>query len=281
MDELKSAIDKNKVAALIIFNTKKKAIEFLKCFADSDSIYHLSTSMCPAHRKKTINEIREKLANHERIIVCSTQLIEAGVDFDFPIVFREIAPLESLIQAAGRCNREGKLAQGDVFIFQPEDRTMPDKTYEACAGYTKQLIIDNPEKLHEPAFYESYYATVIKLFTDPDKYRINEARKNLHFSTVNDSYKLIKDATIPLFIYRYDEESRSLFNSISAKEFPNRDDYRKMQQYTVQVFPSSKIFRENRDLIETTAQGISLWHGGYDIKTGISSELPDPDILIL
>ena len=84
-------------------------------------VLHLSTNMCQKHRMAVIDKVKNKLKNGEKLILCSTQLIEAGVDMDFPIVFRELAPLESIIQSAGRCNREGKLKKGKVFLFQLED----------------------------------------------------------------------------------------------------------------------------------------------------------------
>ena len=89
----------------------------------SFSIYYLSTNLCAEHRASVVKEIKEKLGKKEKILCISTQLIEAGVDIDFDCVFRYLAGLDSIIQAAGRCNREGKLAdsegntrKGNVFI---------------------------------------------------------------------------------------------------------------------------------------------------------------------
>lgn len=78
--------------------------------------FHLSASMTPAHRSQTLDSIRLRLKNGERCVVVSTQLVEAGVDVDFPVVYRELAGVDSLIQAAGRCNREGKSDCGMVFV---------------------------------------------------------------------------------------------------------------------------------------------------------------------
>src|SRR4030066_490032 len=106
--------------------------------------------MCPAHRKGVINNIRADLEAKIKILVVSTQLIEAGVDFDFPVVFRSIAPLEAIIQSAGRCNREGNLGElgGKVFLFKLQDGGMPDRTYAACAGHAEELIKRDISKLH-------------------------------------------------------------------------------------------------------------------------------------
>ncbi|HSW40291.1 MAG TPA: CRISPR-associated helicase Cas3', partial [Acidobacteriota bacterium] len=139
-DVLMDAVIKNSTSVLIIFNTKKATRDFYLLASESagnwDKTYQLSTAMCPAHRKSVIESIRDDLKYGLKILVSSTQLIEAGVDFDFPCVFRALAPLEGIIQAAGRCNREGNMpARGKVYIFQPEDGGMPDKTYRACAEH--------------------------------------------------------------------------------------------------------------------------------------------------
>ena len=88
-----------------------------------EGIYHLSTSMYPKHRKRVLKRIRERLKNNEKCIVISTSLVEAGVDLDFATVYRQIAGLDSMIQAAGRCNREGKreLSESMVYIFDLEE----------------------------------------------------------------------------------------------------------------------------------------------------------------
>ena len=113
-------VKKSGNAALVIFNTKKTALEFYSTVRDMEAWekkYHLSTSMCPAHRKGVIKNIRDDLESNRKILVVSTQLIEAGVDFDFPVVFRAMAPLEAIIQSAGRCNREGKLGEMGGHVF--------------------------------------------------------------------------------------------------------------------------------------------------------------------
>jgi CRISPR-associated endonuclease/helicase Cas3 len=76
--------------------------------------------MCPKHREERLKEIREKLDNKERFVLVATQCIEAGIDLDFPVLFRALAPLTSIVQAAGRCNRHGKLPTGNVYLFTLE-----------------------------------------------------------------------------------------------------------------------------------------------------------------
>lgn len=273
-------------AALVIFNTKKAALEFYNCtknLVNWEKKYHLSTAMCPSHRKGAIENIRGDLDPKEKkkILVVSTQLIEAGVDFDFPIVFRAMAPLEAVIQSAGRCNREGNLGElgGKVFLFKLQGGGMPDKTYAACAGHAEELIKQDINQLHGHKIFNEYYAQVIRLYVDPDKYNINEARRQFNFKTVNDSYYIIRKLTEGLYVYNYSDESRQLLHSLEHKEFLSRDDFRKMQQFTVQVY--KYFIFQNGAMCKPMPQGFMVWYGNYDHETGISVAPIEADKLIV
>lgn len=108
--------------ALCICNTKRKVREIYDAIA-GDGVYHLSTFMYPAHRKRMLEQIRRRLKQDMKCIVVSTSLIEAGVDLDFHTVYRELAGVDSIIQAAGRCNREGKrkLEESSAYVFRLEE----------------------------------------------------------------------------------------------------------------------------------------------------------------
>lgn len=270
--------------ALVIFNTKKAALEFYDTARDRDDWekkYHLSTAMCPAHRKDVISKIRNDLKAKRKILVVSTQLIEAGVDFDFSVVFRAIAPLESIIQSAGRCNREGKLGEmgGNVFLFKLQDSSMPDKTYAACAGHAEELIKHNISRLHDHRIFNEYYAQVIRLYVDPDRLNINEVRNKFNFKTVNDSYRIIDKTTEGLYVYNYNDESRKLLHSLEHKEFLSKDDYRRMQAYTVQAY--KHFILKNSETCKTVPQGFMVWYGNYDTETGISLAPVEADKLVV
>jgi len=268
---------------LAVFNTKKSAREFYNQAAAAgpwEKYCHLSTGMCPAHRKSVIHEIREDLNMGRKIFVSSTQLIEAGVDFDFPCVFRECAPLESIIQSAGRCNREGLMNElGKVYLFRLTDSGMPDKQYWTASEFALELIKDNRDNLYKHDFYNEYYKRLIQLFVDPDKNMINAARENFNFETVSNSYHIIENRTRGLFIYLYSEESKSLLDSINQKQYLNRDDCRKMQNYIVQVYENFII--NNYSSISNTHHGLLVWNGGYDEKTGIEVDPLTSDQLVV
>jgi len=278
-DDLKN----EKSSVLIICNTKKPVKELFEIAIQThenwENIYHLSTAMCPLHRKSVISDIRNDLQAGKKIFVSSTQLIEAGVDFDFPNVFREVAPLEAVIQSAGRCNREGKLPDGNVVLFQLEDSKWPDKTYETSANHTKSLLQEDISRIYHYDFFQKYYSQIINLFIDADRNNIIQARKQFNFQTVNDSYHLISEPSKSIFAYNYSDESRSLLHSIEDKEVLSRDDYRRMQQFTVQVYRS--FLWQNQEQCKMMSQGFMVWYGNYDLKTGISVKPIDADKLII
>jgi CRISPR-associated endonuclease/helicase Cas3 len=203
------------------------------------------------------------------------------VDFDFPVVFRAMAPLEAIIQAAGRCNRENKLGKsgGKVFLFKMIDSGMPDRTYAACAGHAEELIVADMDQLHDHRAFNKYYSQVVQLYVDPDRYKINTARGGFNFHLVNNSYRIIRNQTVGLFVYHFNDESRRLFHSVEHKEFLSRDDYRKMQVYTVQVY-KHYIF-QNEEMCKSMPQGFEVWYGNYDGETGISVSPVKADKLVV
>ena len=132
--------------ALCIVSTRRHAAELFRALPKSADNFHLSALMCPEHRSFVIKLIRRRLRKRQPCRVISTQLIEAGVDLDFPVVYRSLAGLDSIAQAAGRCNREGKLAgMGQTFVFKPE-RAIP-------AGFLRQSaqVAEQVMPLHEDA----------------------------------------------------------------------------------------------------------------------------------
>ena len=255
-------------SALIVCNTKKKALSLFHEIRNQEGFktIHLSTNMCPSHRLKTIEEIKTALNGGEKLIVCSTQLIEAGVDLDFPIVFRELAPLESIIQSAGRCNREGKRNRGKVFLFQFMDKGQPSRIYETFSQHAKLCYQNNESRLYDADFYANYYRQLLNLYVS--KNDISEDRRHLNFENVANKYKIIDNEAEAVFVYKYNSESKKLFDDIKDKEFLIRQDYQRISQYCVNVY--DKFIKNNYDKIGETA-GVLIWHGAYDKQTGLSN----------
>ena len=263
IDSIAEYVVEHNDSVLIVCNTKKKALALFECLKIRSEIpvLHLSTNMCQIHRMDVINKVRQKLKNGEKLILCSTQLIEAGVDIDFPVVFRELAPLESIIQSAGRCNREGKLDEGQVYLFQLEDQSQPSRQYETFAQFAKLCYKGNESRLTGADFYSEYYTKIFSLYVEKES--ITTKRKQLMFQDVADMYHIINSNTITLFIYGYDDESKRLYNEIKDKEYLSRKDYQRIAQYSVQVVDKST---------KKPSNGIKIWFGAYSKDTGLSNE---------
>jgi CRISPR-associated endonuclease/helicase Cas3 len=280
VDEVSKNLLKETKSYMVIINTKAVAKEIygkVKEGNTHEQYYHLSTAMCPHHRKKRINEIIADLdsRNKRKIAVVSTQLVEAGVDFDFPVVYRAIAPLDAIIQAAGRCNRNGMMRKGKVVLFDLLNHRMPDSTYRSCADFAKGVIKDNPEVLHKAKSFERYYEQVIDLFINPDRFGITEERKSFNFKTVDGQYQIIeKGRTAPILIADYSTVSKALLKDstelFNRTGFISKEQYRNLQQYSVQVYHN--FLYKYKDQIETHESGLRIWHGKYDLELGIMPE---------
>ena len=229
---------KSEKQVLCIVNTKKHAKDLYALVKEAGDTLHLSTNMCPKHRKQVIETIREKLKNKEPCRVISTQLIEAGVDIDFPVVYRSLAGVDSITQAAGRCNREGKLPCGDVYIFTPE------QTYSG-AGYVKQTA-----EISHSIQTENYLSldTIAKYFSKLFDIRREQLDKNgilglclqgmesletaFPFADISDKFKLISDSGCAVII-PFDDEAEKLIKNYSPDSI--RSFIRKISPYCVNV----------------------------------------------
>jgi CRISPR-associated endonuclease/helicase Cas3 len=231
---------------LVIVNTRKAAKELLALLPNGT--LHLSALMCGAHRSAVLDTIRHRLKakreghDVEPLRVVSTQLVEAGVDLDFPVVWRALAGLDSIAQAAGRCNREGLIVEGGrVVVFVPPD-ALPNgllrKAGDACVstlfGLT-QYPLSLP--LFEKFFRQFYRAT------DLDKKKINDLLKvepttlGVQFRTAAHAFRLIDDGDKASVVVRYSEkleEIEMLLNTLK-RDGPERSLMRKLQRYIVSI----------------------------------------------
>ncbi|MEC4747653.1 CRISPR-associated helicase Cas3' [Methylomicrobium sp. Wu6] len=199
---------------LCIVNLKRHAHDLWQALETTSDLFHLSTNLCPLHRQSMLEEVRQRLKNGLPCRLIATQCIEAGVDVDFPVVYRAFAPLDAIIQAAGRCNREGRLEVGQAVIFIPacDGRLYPDATYEQAAGVALSLKneLDDAFDLYNPDVIQRYYK---RLYTvaDPGQLAkpLYEAIKNLNFPEVAHHYRLIKhdaiNVVVPYDLERFEQ----------------------------------------------------------------------------
>ncbi len=216
---------------------------------------HLSSAMCPQHRLALIQTMRERLRAGKPCRVISTQLIEAGVDVDFPVVWRALGPLDSIVQVAGRCNREGRLAAGEVHVFRPVDHKLPPGVYRAAAdqavitlaGLGDEEIASNrlaadPQVFRD--YFHSLYQVVNTDYAKRCETSIQEDRQQLRFREVSSKAKVISDEGQPVII-ACDTQGRE-FAAPVIEELRQRqlmpgqprfncDDLRRLQRFMVNV----------------------------------------------
>lgn len=188
---------------LCIVNTRKIAQEIYNRMPKDESLIHLSRMMCPAHVKQQLQKIKQRLKDPtKKIQVISTQLIEAGVDVDFPIVFRQEAGLDSVIQAAGRCNREGKLHHlGHTYVFSlSESRSIPPGLI--AKGNSARLDMSKDSDWFANDAMEDYFNRLYRKIDsfDEDNTYADLSAQRLKFETASRNFKYINDDTIPVVI---------------------------------------------------------------------------------
>ena len=235
---------------LAIVGTRKAARELHRLLSKDDRhAIHLSALMCGAHRKVVIDDIKIRLqAKREGrdaapLHVVSTQLVEAGVDMDFPIVYRAMAGLDSIAQAAGRCNREGRLeGKGRVVVFVPPE-TPPvghlRKAVQACCS-TLHENAENPldRKLFATYFRQFYAAVDLDEKKIVEKLRIDNPKTlSVQFRSAADAFRLIDDDASATVVVRYAAQLVEIEKllAILAAEGPQRWLMRKLQRYTVSI----------------------------------------------
>lgn len=248
---------KNEKECLFIFNTVSKAsdmYELLKREEGNESVYLITSNMCSKHKLDTIEEIKIRLKAGDKCYVASTQAVEIGVDFDFPIGCREYAPLDSVIQSAGRVNRNGSRT-GSFFVFEHEDRTYPGTFYENSAMLTRALAEKNGGlDLNDPKLIAEYYKT---LYTydegkqdsqklQADIYQSKRTDREWFIKTSKDYY-LIKDmlsvnVIVPYIKDKYDQ----LTEQIYTQGYITKKDMVECKEFCINLTLSKK----NKEILE-------------------------------
>lgn len=231
--------------ALCIVNTRKRAQRLYKQLKGED-VFHLSTSMYPQHRKRVITQIKKRLKNKEKCILISTSLVEAGVDLDFMSVYRELAGVDSMIQSAGRCNRNGERDRENsiVHIFRWNDKESMSSLRQQI-DVTKNLLAEGKD-ISDLETITEYFSRLYCIKGDSlDMKRILNKFKNeeYNFSTVAEEFHLIEENTVTALIPR-EPEARELLNEIETSGI-TKHLMRKAGQYCVNVRRSSDETKDN------------------------------------
>lgn len=251
---------------LFVVNTKNAAKELFLGLRDEVQCFHLSTNMCPEHRLNVIETVRKKLKYKEKFVLISTQLIEAGVDLDFECAIRSQAGLESIIQTAGRCNREGKLVdssgarrKGSVYVLKLDSGlenldNLPDIAFRQNgfvstmannlnAQPSKQLIEKYFKNLYSGSTEEKEYSikkfntSAVKLLTCTVE-KVNDSEfKDLkqQFGTVGKYFKVINNQNQVGVLVNFEKGGQFIEDLCAGRKV----NLRQIQRYMVNVFDNS------------------------------------------
>ncbi len=257
---------------LCVVNTRRDCFDLFKLMAKGT--IHLSALMCGEHRSEVIQEIKQRLKAGLPTRVISTQLVEAGVDIDFPVVYRALAGLDSIAQAAGRCNREGRLNAegrlGEVYVFVPP-KPAPRGLLLKGENTTRELCsmpdFDSQRMEEFTRYFRCFYAKVNDRGGTWLNDRLVKDVPNVQFRTAGKEFKLIDDqAQQPVFVEFRD--SRKWLEEL-RRIGPTRQKMRKLQRYTVNL-SKSDFGKANADgLVEEIWPGFWCWIGRYDSCHGL------------
>lgn len=226
--------------ALCIVNTRRHARTLYSAMTQAGDVYHLSALMCPVHRSQVLDEIRNRLKKGLPVRVVSTQLIEAGVDIDFPVVFRSLAGIDSIAQAAGRCNREGKLETGHVYVFTPE-HSVPAGHFRQTSQAAEPVFRCHRDPLSLAAieeYFRQYYWSKGDGLDEEGVLAMLQAgclKGDFPFRAIAERLRFIKEDAKPVII-PFDEDARILIKALDYCEYP-ASIARKLQRYTVSIYP--------------------------------------------
>jgi CRISPR-associated endonuclease/helicase Cas3 len=273
---------------LCVVSDRKSCRELFSLMPEGS--YHLSALMCAEHRSNIISEIKKRLDRKEVVRVISTQLVEAGVDIDFPVVYRALAGIDSIVQAAGRCNREGKLniesKRGRVVVFK-SPREIPPGILRKARETAESIILNGVKNLTDREVHAKYFAELYWKVSNLDTKGIINLLKpefsstyetRIAFKSASDSFKIIDDSKQRSIFVPYEEKGEELIELLKTGKAPERMLLRKLQRYTVSIYTNQFLALQKRgSLIEVLPEVFALNNKvEYNVKKGLLiEETPD------
>lgn len=257
---------------------------------DAEGLFHLSTRMCAAHRLDVLSQIRDRLSQDLDCWVVSTQLIEAGVDLDFPFVMRALAPLDAVFQAAGRADREGRITAqlgkpgGRVVVFLPEDERLPPNEYKQATDLTATLAraalirgasVQVTSTAAIDGFFERYYGEGADLGE-----HLQEMRRKAEFSTLAENFEMISSRTRDVFV-PYGSEVLAWLDELRGIGRLTKELRGKLQRYVVGLQPYE--FDKARGVLSELRPGSEIWiavEGSYSQTKGLKFQLELEDTIV-
>lgn len=259
---------------LCVVNTRAQARNLFLLMEGADeesrqSVFHLSALMCAEHRSQVIGEIKRRLKMKEAVRVISTQLVEAGVDIDFPVVYRAFCGLDSLLQAAGRCNREGRYQEGYVKLFvTPRSEGLMGKREDVMRELLmgKKWDFDDPYLPSE--FFDRLYGRTNDLGETwlKQNFWVGACDATFAFRRAAEEFQMIESGGQRPVVVLFGEAQR-LVEELRYRG-PSRESFRRLQRYTVNLYTQDIKRAVDGRLIEVVA-GVDVWRGLYDERLGL------------
>ena len=277
------------LAVVHLRNDARVLAEKLSFLCPDEPVYHLSAAMCAQHRGDILSKVHAVLSSQHPCRLVSTQLIEAGVDIDFPVLFRAMAGLDSIVQAAGRCNREGGPTRGEVHVFQPPLNRSPGVLRRGLETMRVLLAANGPNlDLSDPAICEEYFRAFYHL-TVRDRHGIQADRAGLNFATVASRFRLIDDLCTASVVVHYGDSGDRLRRAEHPSR-PLRERLRALQSFTVRIYPQAlarlkavgavgEVFTES-EIYRLLPPFYHLYNEKFGLILG-SDILPDPSRYII
>lgn len=256
----------------------KKLFDALQLVCEPKSVFYITTELCPAHRRAVIEQVKKRLHDGLPCRVIATQCIEAGVDLDFDSVFRALAPLEAIIQATGRCNRNGRHSEGgQVLVFLPdEDNLYPDNWYGKAAMLVKELNDEKTIDLMDPSDIQRYYQQLFRKLKGADK--LSEAIKAQDYAGVEKNYRIIKNDGVQMLVsYEPENEMFEKLKEEALEHGVTAEWMRKAVPLCVTVYASDDFnryaeqlyFAGNREAVQPSGYWVLRKKEDYHMDTGV------------
>lgn len=276
-------------SALSVLNLRKDACALFRALrprVPEGACFHLSTWMCPQHRREHIAAIRERLREGKPTFVVSTSLIEAGVDLDFPVAYRAKAGLPSIAQTGGRCNREGKLERGKVFVFEAPEPIHQDNLRKDAEATDEFENLE--EALHNPETYKQF-SRLRQAKSNKDGSEMLECLRNpteLQFQEVEKAFRLIEERPEVTVFVPYKEAKTALDEAMAHGV--DWKSLRSLRRVAVQVSLRQKAQLETKGMLVPLRMydgtvipdhfALATLAGAYDGHTGLDAEAELPPV---
>ena len=269
LERLRESVEQETGSVLVIVHKRTEAEQLARALGEGTD--HLSARMCAAHRKVKLEEIKARLGRGEQVRLVATQLVEAGVDIDFPVVYRAMAGLDTLAQAAGRCNREGRLAgSGRLVVFWAESDP-PAASLKAGRDEARLTLQQRGDvNLGDPGLFPEYFAARKRHAPTTDKGGVLEYEMTLDFPEAEKKFRMIEEAGVPV-IAPYGGW-KELVDAVRAQG-PTRELLRRLQPYLVNLYPQEIAALEARGALAPVHERLErLWRVTPNCVTEVYSE---------